>query len=138
MQFRKATIRDLELLVRFNLALIEDEGQQNQLSLPALEGRLRSWLRQGYRAIVFEEQMIPVGYVLYRQEDMLVYVRHFFIDRPYRRQGRGRRAMEALLAEVWPSDMRIMLDVLYANESGYAFWKSLGFTEYAVTLTLRG
>jgi ribosomal protein S18 acetylase RimI-like enzyme len=65
-----------------------------------------------------------------------VHLRQFFVSRDHRRQGVGRQAMTLLLQQVWPPDARISLDVLVQNQQGLAFWKALGFSEYAITLEL--
>jgi GNAT superfamily N-acetyltransferase len=135
-QYRKATEADIGLLATFNLQLIQDEGHRNRMTLPELEVRMRQWLQHAYEAIIFERYAIPVAYALYRQDAGVIYLRQFFVERQHRGQGIGRRAMQILLAEVWPPDWRITLEVLVHNQTGYAFWKALGFQDYAITLEM--
>ena len=42
--------------------------------------------------------------------------------------------MQWLMTNVWGSKTRIRLDVLVGNERGIAFWKSLGFEDYCITM----
>jgi ribosomal protein S18 acetylase RimI-like enzyme len=44
--------------------------------------------------------------------------------------------MAILRKDVWPQDVRLYLEVLTANQRGLAFWRSLGFADYAVTLEM--
>jgi GNAT superfamily N-acetyltransferase len=136
MQFRKATEVDVSLLARLNLQLIQDEGHRNRMALPELQARMRCWLQHEYEAVIFEQHAMPVAYALYRKDDRAIYLRQFFVDRQHRRRGIGRRALQILLAEVWPPSWRITLEVLAQNRTGYAFWKALGFQDYAVTLEM--
>jgi predicted acetyltransferase len=135
-QYRKATEADVGLLAFFNLQLIEDEGHRNRMTLAELEVRMRQWLQQAYEAIIFEQRVMPVAYALYRQDAEAIYLRQFFVARQHRGQGIGRRAIRILLAEVWPPDWRITLEVLVHNQTAYAFWKALGFQDYAITLEM--
>lgn len=135
MQWRQATERDLAALARMNQQLIQDEGSRNRMTLGALELRLRGWLQSTYVAVLFSlPGTPPVAYAIYRDEPGGIYLRQFFVDRHYRRQGVGRQAMHLLLHEIWAPEERIVLDVLAHNERGRAFWQSLGFQEYAITM----
>jgi GNAT superfamily N-acetyltransferase len=135
MQYHRATVADVGVLAEFNRQLIQDEGHRKRMMLPELEDRMRQWLQHEYSAILFEEP-VPVAYALYRQDPEAIYLRQFFVQRQHRRQGIGRRAMQILLTEVWPPGWRITLEVLVHNRRGYAFWQSLGFQDYALTMEL--
>jgi GNAT superfamily N-acetyltransferase len=136
LQYRTASATDVALLARMNRQLIEDEGHRNRMTLPELEERLRQWLAAAYTAVIFEQGATPVAYALFRPEAASIYLRHFFVARQYRRQGIGRQAMRLLLSEVWPAGWRITLEVLVHNQRGHAFWRTLGFQEYALTLEM--
>ncbi len=136
MKLRLATDEDIPLLVRFNRRLIADEGHENRLNPSELTQRMTDWMHGDYTAILFEQAHQPVGYVLYRLDVLVVYIRHFYVDRPMRRRGIGRSAMHTLVSEVWPRDARVLLDVRVINRGGLAFWKALGFREYSVMLEL--
>ena len=53
MTFRPATIEDCPLLAELNYQLIRDEGHRNEMTVPELEQRMRGWLADGYRALIF-------------------------------------------------------------------------------------
>lgn len=65
-----------------------------------------------------------------------VYVRQFFVSPEYRRQRIGRRAIEWLFAHAWRDSPRVRLEVLVNNTPGIAFWKAVGFADYALTMEL--
>jgi hypothetical protein len=39
-----------------------------------------------------------------------------------------------LRSEIWPKGKRLKVDVLVANQSGVAFWRAVGYTDYALSL----
>jgi ribosomal protein S18 acetylase RimI-like enzyme len=136
MTFRPATLDDCALLAGLNHALIRDEGHRNQMTVPELEQRMRGWLDGEYRAVIFEDAGEVVAYGLYREEPDLIYLRQLFVVRQRRRRGIGRRAMEILRSQVWPKDRRLTVEVLVSNRGGVAFWRSVGFTDYALSLEI--
>lgn len=98
---------------------------------------MRQWLQRGdYTAIIVEQDGLPVAYALYRDEPAAIHLRHFFVDRRYRRHGLGRRAMALLLDQHWPAGKRVTVDVLIDNAAGRAFWLEVGFRDYAISLEL--
>jgi predicted acetyltransferase len=135
---RVATVADVPLLAEMNRQLIQDEGHRNRMGLPELAERMRAWLEEDYAAILFEQDGAPVAYALFRNEDEAdaIYLRHFFVARPHRRAGIGRRAMQTLLDDFWPPGRRVRVEVLCANTGGLAFWKAVGLAEYALTLEM--
>lgn len=141
---RPATDADVPLLATLNHQLIRDQGHRNSMTVPELEARMRRFLHsEGYTAVLFERDgdgagaTAVVAYALYRPaEDGGVYLRQFFVTRDARRIGVGREAIRLLRAH-WPAGIRITVDVLPSNEIGQSFWRSLGFTDYSLTLELR-
>jgi len=136
MTFRPATLDDCLLLAGLNHQLIRDEGHRNQMTLPELEQRMRGWLSSEYRAVIFEDGGDVVAYGVYREQPEVIYLRQLFVVRQRRRQGLGRRAVEILRSQVWPKDRRLTVDVLVANQSGVAFWRSVGYSDYALSLEI--
>ena len=134
LSYRQAQPADIPLLARMNQDLRDDEQSHWQLTLPQLEDRMRTMLSQGYTAVLFELDTVPVAFALYRPTEGGAHLRQFFVERAYRRQGIGREAIGLLLTHIWPPQTRITLDVLSHNQTGYAFWQSLGFRDYAITL----
>ncbi|MGE5194457.1 MAG: N-acetyltransferase family protein [Deltaproteobacteria bacterium] len=134
MNYRFAAASDAAILAGMNHQLIRDEGHRNPMTVAELEDRMRGWLEGEYRAVIFEQDVQPTGYALFRNEAEFVYLRQFFVCRAFRRQGVGRAAMHWLLVNVWNGIERVRLEVLVANSAGIAFWRALGFRDYALTM----
>jgi predicted acetyltransferase len=92
------------------------------------------WLQKEYQAFLFIADAVPVGYALFRKEKDHIYLRQFFIDRPYRRKGFGRKAMKLLFTRGWSGKRRVLLEVLIHNDVAIRFWRSVGFKDYSLTL----
>lgn len=142
LHFRAASSADLSLLGRMNARLIQDEGHSNPMDLAGLEERMRRWIETEYRAVVFEQRGEAVGYALYTMGEQygqrFIFLRQFYVEREFRRRSVGRRAMRLLIDQVWPPGIRVVLDVLFRNDAGRAFWKAMGFVEQSITLERRG
>jgi GNAT superfamily N-acetyltransferase len=130
-----ASDADLHILAEWNHQLIRDEGHRNPMSVAELMERMKAWLQGEYQAIIFSSDE-PVGYALFRKGDDLVYLRQFFVRRDRRRVGFGSAAFAILRHEVWPKNVRLTVDVLCQNQSGIAFWRSVGYRDYALTLEI--
>ena len=136
MTFRFADPSDCPLLAELNQQLIRDEGHRNRMTVPELEQRMRSWLAGDYRAVMFEERGEVVAYALFCEQADEIYLRQLFVVRHRRRQGVGRRAVETLRSEVWPKTKRLSVEVLVQNEAAVAFWRAMGYRDYALTLEI--
>ena len=134
--FRLATVNDCSLLAELNHQLIRDEQHRNPMTVPQLEQRMRSFIEREYRAVIFEQAGGVVGYALYREDPEEVYLRQLFVVRNRRRQGIGRRAVELLRSEIWPKTKRLTVEVLVANKGAVAFWRAVGYVDYALTLEI--
>jgi GNAT superfamily N-acetyltransferase len=135
LSWRNASDEDLALLAEWNHQLIRDEGHRNAMNVAELAERMERWLRGEYRAIVFSEAD-PVAYALFKQDDALIYLRQLFVRQDRRRAGIGRSAVEILRREIWPSNVRLTVDVLCQNRGGVAFWRSVGYRDYSLTLEI--
>jgi GNAT superfamily N-acetyltransferase len=133
--WREASDQDFGLLAEWNHQLIRDEGHRNPMTIEQLSERMKKWLEGDYRAVIFSEDQ-PVGYALFKKEGELVYLRQMFVRRDRRRSGIGRAAFEILRREIWPSGIRLTVDVLCRNVGGVAFWRSLGYQDYCLTLEI--
>lgn len=134
MNYRTATLADIETLAELNHQLIADEGADNPRSVPQLAERMAEWLEGRYRAVLFEEGGAPVAYALYRDDGESIYLRQFFVTRERRRTGVGRDAITRLVKEVFPSGKRVVVEVLAKNARAMAFWHAMGFVDYFMTL----
>ena len=65
------------------------------MSLPELVERMSRWLAGDYTAILLEEQGAIVAYALYCEKPDEVHLRQLFVVRDRRRQGIGRKSIEA-------------------------------------------
>ena len=138
MTFRLATLDDCPLLAELNHQLLLDEGHRNRfMTLPQLEQRMRGWLSGEYRAVIFEDGGDVVAYALYREQPDEIYLRQLFVVRDRRRQGLGRDAMDILRSRVWPTGKRLTVEVLAGNTNAIAFWRSVGYVDYSLTLEIR-
>jgi len=134
--FRKATLSDCALLADLNHQLIRDEGHRNRMSVPQLEERMREWLASEYVAIIFEDNKETVAYAVYREQPKEIYLRQLFVVRSRRRQGIGRKAIEMLRSQIWPTGKRLTVDVLVQNTAAVAFWRAVGYKDYSLTLEI--
>lgn len=137
LQYRFATVDDLDRLAVWNRHLIDDEGHRNRMTVPELRERMEGWLAGAYRAVVFELGGRPAAYALFREGTSEVHLRQFFVDRAYRRQGVGRSAVALLREAVWSREKRVTVDALVANAPAVAFWRSVGFGAYSLALEAR-
>ena len=137
MPYRFATVADARFLAELNHQLIRDEGHRNPMQVDQLAHRMCGWLRSGeYRAVIFAQEDTPVAYALYRENPDEIYLRQFFVVRTWRRHGIGRSAMQSLLSDIWPCTKRRTVSVLVHNTSGVAFWRAMGYQDYALTLEI--
>jgi predicted acetyltransferase len=136
MTFRFANPNDVHVpvLARLNKQLIDDEQHRNPMTVAELEARMRDWLAHEYQAVLFEHDRETVGYALFRQAAEYVYLRQFLVCRKHRRRGIGREAMAWLWQNAWSDTPRVRLDVLVGNAAAIAFWRSVGFRDYCLTM----
>ena len=134
--FRAATLDDCGLLAELNHQLIRDEGHRNPMTVPQLEQRMRGFIQSAYRGIIFESNNEVVAYALYLEQPEEIYLRQLFVVRHRRRQGIGRRAMGLMRSQVWPKNKRLTVEVLVANQAAIAFWRAVGYTDYALKLEI--
>jgi ribosomal protein S18 acetylase RimI-like enzyme len=106
------------------------------MSVSELEERMRGWLAGEYRAIVFELGSEVAAYAVFRPAEGGIHIRQFFVARHLRRQGIGRRAIEAFRKRHVPPGADLTLEVLVQNDVGLAFWRALGFQDHALALRL--
>ncbi|HVA48477.1 MAG TPA: GNAT family N-acetyltransferase [Pirellulales bacterium] len=134
MNYRLATLDDIALLAAMNQELIRDEGHRNTMSLSQLQDRMRGWLQDEYRAVIFEDEGEAAGYALFRHESDWTYLRQFYVLPSKRRRGIGRKAVQWLRENEWSRSPRVRLEVLIGNSVAIQFWRSLGFSEYCLTM----
>ena len=106
------------------------------MTVPELRARMRGWLSGEYKAVIFETEGEAVAYALYRESATEVYLRQLFVRRDRRREGIGRAAVAVLHQSIWPAHKRLTAEVLTANVSAVAFWRSVGYRDYSLTLEI--
>ena len=133
--WRYASVADFGLLAEWNHQLIRDEGHRNPMTVRQLSARMKGWLKKDYRAVIFSNGD-PVAYALFKKDNRAIYLRQLFVHRDRRRCGIGRRAVRILRNEIWPLDARLTVDVLCRNRKAIAFWHSVGYRDYSLTLEI--
>ncbi|MBZ0301299.1 MAG: GNAT family N-acetyltransferase [Anaerolineae bacterium] len=140
---RRASAHDCDQLASMNLELIRDEGSRNPMTQIELSERMRRWLKNGWDALLIVVNKAVVGYILYQirpdeyyPEQRDVYVRQYFIKRPFRSKGIGQKAFQQIQADYFPPDAALVVDVLATNPGARRFWEKLGFASYAENLRL--
>jgi predicted acetyltransferase len=136
LSFRFATLADCRALAELNHQLIRDEGHRNPMTVPELDQRMRSWLAGEYQAVLFEAEGGIAAYALFREEAEGIYLRQLFVVRHKRRQGVGRKAVEILRSQIWPRNKRLTVEVLVTNTNAVAFWRAVGYRDYALRLEI--
>lgn len=135
LDWRYAMNGDLGLLAEWNHQLIRDEGHRNPMTVEQLKERMKIWLQAEYQAVIFSGDE-PVAYALYKREEKLIYLRQLFVRRDRRRSGVGRDALTILRQQIWPSDIRLTVDVLSRNHAAIAFWRTVGFRDYSLMMEI--
>ena len=135
LSWRRASESNLPLLAEWNHQLIRDEGHRNPMSVDQLAERMKQWQQGEYQVVVFFSDE-PVGYALFKPGKEAIYLRQFFVRRDRRRAGIGRAAFSILRKQIWPGGVRLTVDVLSQNQAGIAFWRSVGYRDYCLTLEI--
>ena len=126
---------DIPGLFEMNKRLMEDERFDRPLDDERLMERWHSFFdKEKYKVLLFRLEQDVAGYAVLHINQEPLYLRHFFIDRQYRRKGLGTECFGRMMEYMNAGKMD--LDVMYWNERGYAFWKSLGFTERCIMMSL--
>ena len=137
MKYRIASAADCPMLAAWNKQLIQDEGHRNPMTLAELQQRMHTWLTSGeYLVVIFTDKDEAAAYALFRETDDEICLRQFFVVRHRRREGIGRRAMQHLFENLWPKTKRWTVSVLVNNLPALAFWRAMGYDDYAMSLEI--
>ena len=136
MKYHIANETDLDILAQWNYQLIRDEGHRNPMTVPQLRDRMRQWLSGDYTSVIFEKDNEAVAYALFRESEDEIYLRQLFVEREMRNQGIGKEAVRILKEEIWTKPKRLTVDVLSHNKAAIAFWRSVGYKDYCLTLEI--
>jgi predicted acetyltransferase len=97
---------------------------------------MRGWLATDYSAVIFEDGGEVVAHALFCEQPGEIYLRQLFVVRNRRRKGIGSEAVKILRTKIWPSDRRLTVAVLVKNIAAVAFWRSVGYKDYCLTLEI--
>ena len=136
MEYHIAYETDLDILAQWNHQPIRDEGHRNPMTVSQLRDRIRQWLSADYTAVIFDKDGESVAYALYRESEDEIYLRQLFVKPENRNQGIGKEAVRILKEEIWTKPKRLTVDVLSHNKAAIAFWYSVGYKDYCLTLEI--
>ena len=136
LKFRFAKQEDIKSLAQMNKQLIDDEKHRNKMAIDQLEKRMSVFLGAEYTGVIVSSGGEDVGYALYRRDPDWIYLRQLFVKRQMRRKGIGRALVEWLRSNAWQGVEQVRVEVLTGNLDGTAFWKSIGFREYCITMEM--
>jgi GNAT superfamily N-acetyltransferase len=136
LEYHIANETNLDILAQWNHQLIRDEGHRNQMTVSQLRDRMREWLSGDYTAVIFDKDGKTVAYALFRENENEIYLRQLFVKREKRHQGIGKEAVGILKEGIWTKSKRLTVDVLSGNKQGIAFWRSVGYKDYCLTLEI--
>ena len=136
MEYHIANETDLDILAEWNHQLIRDEGHRNPMTVSQLRDRMRYWLSGDYTAVLFGKDGKSIAYALFRENEDEIYLRQLFVKRENRRRGIGKEAVRLIKEEIWTKSKRLTVDVLSGNKAAIAFWHSVGYKDYCLTLEI--
>ena len=136
MEYHIANESDLDILAQWNHQLIRDEGHRNPMTVSQLRDRMRQWIAGDYTAVMFDKDGEPFAYALFRESEHEIYLRQLFVKRENRNRGIGKEAVRILKEEIWTQSKRLTVDVLTGNKAAIAFWHSVGYKDYCLTLEI--
>jgi len=136
MEYRIANLNDLDLLAEWDHQLIQDQAHRNPLTVSQLRDRMQEWISADNSAVIFSQNGEPVAYALFREQEREIYLRQLFVKRGSRNRCIGREAIRLLRDDIWPRSKRLTVDVLSHNTRGIAFWHSVGFKDYCLTMEI--
>ena len=136
MEYHIADETDLDILAQWNHQLIREEGHRNPMTVSQLRDRMQQWLSTDYTAVIFDKDGESVAYALYRESEDEIYLRQLFVKPENRNRGIGKEAVRILKEEIWTKSKRLTVDVLSHNKAAIAFWYSVGYKDYCLTLEI--
>ena len=89
---------------------------------------------QVWHPLLLVDDGVPVGIVGVGLGGDVAWVHHVLIDEAHQGRGLGRALMRLVAAWLPESVTRLGLNVVPANEVGWALYQSLGFTQVGTTL----
>ncbi|UVI28039.1 GNAT family N-acetyltransferase [Paenibacillus spongiae] len=141
---KQAGMDNIHALTEMNQELIIDEQSENPMNYTELYNRMTEFLNNDWTAMLLLYKGEMIGYGLYQERRKIfdpskaeIYLRQYFIKRPFRGLGLGREGIRKLRAEVFPNAAVLIIDVLELNQAGRRFWESVGFRPYYTNMKLQ-
>ena len=134
-RIERASDQDINLLLKMNYDLMDDEKFDRPLPEEKLIERWKEFLTDNFLTLLIKIENEVVGYSVIHDHPHPKYIRHFFIKRDFRRKGIGTKAINLILEYLNVNEMDV--DVMFWNLDGLLFWKSLGFKERYIGLTYK-
>ena len=137
LNFRIATIQDLEKLSILNKKLREDERIDNEMSDNEITKRMESFLTgKTYKVHILEnEGKNIIGYCVLDVTREPMYLRQLFVKKIYRNHGYGKTILEKIMDEY--NLNTIDLEVMEWNESAIKFYEHEGFKRRYIGMRLK-
>jgi len=126
MELKIATIEQLEILTQMNIQLREDEQIDNIMSEKDVRDRMEGFLNGlVYKAILFTNKDITLGYCLIDFTKKPLYLRQIFINREERSSGLGKMFLRMVMDKY---DIKeIDIEVMVWNKKAINFYTNFGF-----------
>ena len=136
MDYRFAEIADIAALAEAYAQLEIDEGAPNPTAPAQIEKLFWGWLGDEHRVVLFEHEHRLAAYALYLPEGSSIRLLQLFVRRDLRGGDVERDAFQILRDEVWPASASIEVEPRWDDPVRLDLWRSLGFRETHVRLTL--
>ncbi len=147
---RKASIKDLEDILRLNKALFDSEtvfnDEYNLNWTYSKFGRdyFERMINSGI-AIVAEIDKKVVGYLVasihifsFRKDNPIAELGNMYVEEKYRRHGIGKKLVNEMMQVAKEKGVkRVKVEAAFQNENAIKFYKSCGFEEFDIILQSR-
>lgn len=137
MDYRFAELADVPSLAEASMQFLIDTGAPVRPHPAELEKLWTERLGTEDRAVIFDVDGRPAAYALYRPEGDVIRLEQFWVRREKRGRGIGRSAFLLLREEILAPGLRIQVEAPSGSTGAIAFFRSMGFTDHAVTLQAR-
>jgi len=137
MNYRFAELADVPSLAEASMQFVIDTGASVRPHPAELERLWTQRLGTEDRAVLFEVDGRPAAYALYRPVGDIIRLEQFWVRREKRGRGIGRSAFLLLREEILAPGLRIQVEAPSGSTGAIAFFRAMGFGDYAVTLEAR-
>jgi GNAT superfamily N-acetyltransferase len=125
MKIRNVTIDDISLLTKMNIELRKDEKIDNIMTDEEVKERMIKRLKSTFKAYIFYDNSIDIGYALIDHGKTPIYLCQIFINKEYRNKGIGSKIIKELIKYI--NVKEIDVEVLVWNKEAHNFYLKNGF-----------